>query len=147
MDQVENALEEGKTMKVIIMGCGRVGSRLARLLDGEGHQVIVIDLNAGSFRRLGDGFRGTTVLGTGIDEEVLSRAGIQGADVFVATTEGDNRNLMAAQVAQKVYKVPRVMARTYDVGRSEVFASLGIKTFCPTLLGASILHEMIQEKA
>lgn len=77
---MENALEEGKTMKVIIMGCGRVGSRLARLLDGEGHQVIVIDLNAGSFRRLGDGFRGTTVLGTGIDEEVLSRAGVQGAD-------------------------------------------------------------------
>ena len=133
-------------MKVVIMGCGRVGSRLARILDGEGNDVTVIDLNSRSFRRLGDGFRGTTVLGTGIDEEVLERAGVKDADVFVATTEGDNRNLMAAQVAQKVFNVPTAIARTYDPGRSEIFEKLGLKTYCPTLVGARLLHEMILEK-
>ncbi|MGI5835843.1 MAG: NAD-binding protein [Chloroflexota bacterium] len=130
-------------MKIIIMGCGRVGSRLANLLDSEGHDVTVVDLKARSFRRLRDGFKGRTVLGTGIDEDVLKEAGADDADVFVATTEGDNRNIMAAQVAQKVFDVPMVVARTYDVGRSEVFEKLGIKTYCPTLVGAQILHEMI----
>ncbi len=133
-------------MKVLIMGCGRVGSRLARLLVGEGHDVTVIDTSPRSFRRLGDGFRGKTVLGTGIDEDVLRQAGADDADVFVATTEGDNRNIMAAQVAQKVFDVPMVVARVYDPGRSEVFDKLGIRTYCPTLEGARSLHEMILEK-
>lgn len=82
-------------------------------------------------------------MGTGIDEDVLIRGGIENADVFVATTEGDNRNIMAAQVAQKVFNVPTVIARMYDVGRSEVFEKLGVKTYCPTLAGARLLHEMI----
>lgn len=134
------------TVKVIIMGCGRVGSRLANTLDTEGHEVTVVDLNSRSFRRLKEGFGGRTVLGTGIDEDVLRQAGADTADAFIATTEGDNRNLMAAQVAQKVFNVPTVIARTYDVGRSEVFEKLGIKTYCPTLVGARILHEMILGK-
>lgn len=133
-------------MKIIIMGCGRVGSRLANLLDAEGHDVVVVDLKTRAFRRLRDGFRGRTVLGTGIDEDILRGAGAEDADVLVATTEGDNRNIMAAQVAQKVFDVPMVIARTYDVGRSEVFEKLGIKTYCPTLVGAQILHEMILGK-
>lgn len=130
-------------MRIVLMGCGRVGSRLASMLDSEGHEVTVIDTNSRAFRRLPQSFKGTTVLGTGIDEDVLIRGGIENADVFVATTEGDNRNIMAAQVAQKVFNVPTVIARMYDVGRSEVFEKLGVKTYCPTLAGARLLHEMI----
>ncbi len=133
-------------MKVIVMGCGRVGSRLANVLDSEGHEVTVVDRNTSSFRRLREGFGGTTVVGTGIDEDVLKRAGIEDADVFVATTEGDNRNLMSAQIAQKVFNVPMVIARTYDPGRSEIYEKLGLKTYCPTLVGARMLHEMILGK-
>jgi len=123
-----------------------VGSRLANVLDSEGHEVTVVDRNQQSFRRLREDFGGRTVLGTGIDEDVLVRAGIEGADVFVATTEGDNRNLMAAQLAQKVFDVPTVIARTYDPGRSEIYEKLGLKTYCPTLVGARLLHEMILGK-
>jgi trk system potassium uptake protein TrkA len=133
-------------MKIIVMGCGRVGSRLANVLDSEGHEVTVVDRNQQSFRRLREDFGGRTVLGTGIDEDVLVRAGVEGADVFVATTEGDNRNLMAAQLAQKVFDVPTVIARTYDPGRSEIYEKLGLKTYCPTLVGARLLHEMILGK-
>ncbi len=133
-------------MRVIIMGCGRVGSRLATMLDSEGHEVTVVDTNARSFRRLPSSFKGATILGTGIDNDVLLKAGIEKADVFVATTEGDNRNVMAAQVAQKIFNVPTVIARMYDVGRAEIFAKLGIKTYCPTLAGARLLHEMVQGK-
>ena len=133
-------------MNIIIMGCGRVGSRLATMLDSEGHDVTVVDNNARSFRRLPSSFNGATVLGTGIDSDVLIKAGVEKADVFVATTEGDNRNVMAAQVAQKVFNVPTVIARMYDVGRAEIFSKLGVKTYCPTLVGARLLHEMIQGK-
>ena len=141
-----NARREEEGMKIIVMGCGRVGGRLANMLDSEGHEVTVIDRNAASFRRLREGFSGTTVLGTGIDEDVLRRAGAEEADVFVATTEGDNRNLMSAQIAQKVFNVPTVIARTYDPGRSEIYEKLGLKTYCPTLVGARLLHEMILGK-
>ncbi len=133
-------------MKIIIMGCGRVGSRLANVLDSEGHEVTVVDLNARSFRRLRQDFGGNTVLGTGIDEDVLRRAGVEQADVFVATTEGDNRNIMSAQIAQKVFNVPTVIARTYDPGRADIYEKLGLKTYCPTLVGARLLHEMILGK-
>ncbi|HEX9016323.1 MAG TPA: NAD-binding protein, partial [Chloroflexota bacterium] len=92
-------------MNIIIMGCGRVGSRLATMLDSEGHDVTVIDTSARSFRRLPASFKGATVLGTGIDSDVLVKAGVERADVFVATTEGDNRNVMAAQVALKMFNV------------------------------------------
>ncbi len=138
--------EVDSEMKVIIMGCGRVGSRLATMLDNEGHDVTVVDTQARSFRRLPSSFKGTTILGTGIDTDVLAKAGADKADVFVATTEGDNRNVMAAQVAQKVFNVPTVIARMYDVGRAEVFAKLGIKTYSPTLAGARLLYEMIEGK-
>jgi trk system potassium uptake protein len=139
-----NGIQEVEsTMKIVLMGCGRVGSRLATMLDSEGHEVTVIDTNSRAFRRLPQSYKGTTVLGTGIDEDVLIRGGIEKADVFVATTEGDNRNIMAAQVAQKVFNVPTVIARMYDVGRAEIFEKLGVKTYCPTLAGARLLHEMI----
>ncbi|CAA9581191.1 MAG: TrkA-like protein, partial [uncultured Thermomicrobiales bacterium] len=96
-------------MKVVIVGCGRVGSRLATQLDREGHTVNVVDTDQGSFSRLPEDFGGATVLGTGIDEDVLRSAGIEDADAFVAVTEGDNRNIMAAQVAREVFGVPKVV--------------------------------------
>src|SRR5262245_17069527 len=98
---------EETLMKIVIMGCGRVGARLALLFEREGHDVSVIDLYADSFARLGANFRGTTVAGTGIDEDVLKAAGIQQADIFLAVTQQDNANIMAAQIAKLMFQVPR----------------------------------------
>jgi trk system potassium uptake protein TrkA len=86
-------------MKVVIVGCGRVGSTLAENLDAEGHEVIIFDTQTAAFDRLPEGFKGSAVRGDGTDEEVLRRAGAEGADIFLSLTEGDNRNVMAAQVA------------------------------------------------
>ena len=121
-------------MKIVIMGCGRVGSRLAALLDREGHIVSVIDTNPRQFKRLGEGFSGNTVIGTGIDEDVLRAAGIEGADAFVAVTEGDNRNIMASQVAKEVFGVPEIITRIYDPVRNKIYRSLGLDTVCPTII-------------
>ncbi|MEZ4505842.1 MAG: NAD-binding protein [Thermomicrobiales bacterium] len=94
-------------MKVVIMGCGRVGARVASVLDHNGHKVTVIDVNSRAFRRLPDEFNGRTLIGTGIDEDVLKRAGISEATAFIAVTNGDNRNIMAAQVAKNIFSCPR----------------------------------------
>ena len=120
-------------MKVVIMGCGRVGSRLAARLDREGHIGNVVDTDQGSFSRLPEDFGGAIVLGTGIDEDVLRSAGIEDADAFVAVTEGDNRNIMAAQVAREVFGVPEVVTRIYDPVREEIYRGLGLDTICPTV--------------
>jgi trk system potassium uptake protein TrkA len=130
-------------MNVIIMGCGRVGSYLATRLDREGHQVTVIDLTASAFRRLPEEFRGQTVVGTGIDEQVLRLAGIAEADAFVAVTQGDNRNIMAAQVAREIFNVREVIARIYDPIREEVYRGLGLGTICPTRLISDMAHELL----
>lgn len=128
-------------MFVIIMGCGRVGARLARMLVQADHEVTVLDTNAGAFSRLGADFGGTTMLGNGIDQEVLQRAGIERADAFVAATQGDNRNIMASQVAQHVFGVKRVVTRVYDPLRSDTFAALGLRAISPTVLGANKFYE------
>lgn len=128
-------------MNVVIMGCGRVGSRLAGWLDREGHNVGIIDTNQAQFTRLGEHFGGTTVIGTGIDDDVLRAAGIERADAFVAVTEGDNRNIMAAQVARAVFGVPRVLARVYDPVRDEIFRGLGLDTICPTAIIARVFRD------
>ncbi len=130
-------------MNVIIMGCGRVGSYLATRLDREGHQVTVIDLTATAFRRLPEEFTGQTVVGTGIDEQVLRMAGIASADAFVAVTQGDNRNIMAAQVAREIFGVRDVIARIYDPIREEVYRGLGLGTICPTRLISDMAHERL----
>ncbi len=130
-------------MNVIIMGCGRVGSYLATRLDREGHQVTVIDLTATAFRRLPEEFKGQTVVGTGIDEQVLRMAGIASADAFVAVTQGDNRNIMAAQVAREIFGVRDVIARIYDPIREEVYRGLGLGTICPTRLISDMVHERL----
>jgi len=128
-------------VNVVIVGCGRVGSTLARRLAEEGHRVAVVDENVSAFGRLGEDFQGQMVVGSGIDEEVLRRAGIEQADCFASVTNGDNRNIMAAQIAQQVFKVHRVITRIYDPIRAEVYRELGLETICPTTIGASLLHE------
>jgi trk system potassium uptake protein TrkA len=131
-------------MKVVIMGCGRVGAQLASLLDNEGHQVMVLDLDAYSFRRLPRSFRGTALLGNGIDEEALKRAGIQEANAFFALTQGDNRNIMASQIAKHIFKVPRVICRIYDPLRKETYVSLGLEAISPTTIMADVLKKELE---
>jgi trk system potassium uptake protein TrkA len=128
-------------MFVIIMGCGRVGARLARMLVASGHDVAIMDVNANAFSRLGSDFTGTTLLGNGIDQEVLRRAGIERADAFVAATQGDNRNIMASEIAKHVFGVKTVVTRIYDPLRADTFTSLGLRTISPTLLGANRFYE------
>jgi trk system potassium uptake protein TrkA len=128
-------------MRAVIMGCGRVGSTLALLLDAEGHEVSVVDMDSGAFRRLGEHFGGRTISGIGINADVLREAGIEGASTFIAVTNGDNSNIMASQIAKVRFKVPRVMARIYDPLRAEVYREVGIETLCITVLGAGILYD------
>jgi trk system potassium uptake protein TrkA len=131
-------------MKVVVMGCGRVGARVASILDHNGHDVIVIDTNPAAFRRLANEFSGETIIGTAIDEDVLRSAGIEDASAFIALTNGDNRNIMAAQVAQKIFHVPEVIARIYDPVREDTYRRLGITTVCPTtMVSAQIMDYVI----
>jgi len=133
-------------MKAVIMGCGRVGAQLADMLDAEGHEVTVLDIDALSFKRLSSTFGGTALIGNGIDQEALKRAGIERADVFVAVTQGDNRNIMAAQVAKHIFNVPRVICRIYDPLRQEVYEMLGIEALSPTTVFAQLLKDKIEGK-
>jgi len=130
-------------MQVIIMGCGRVGSQLANMLSIEGHRTVVIDRDPKSFNRLGKSFRGKTVTGFGYDKDVLEKSGIEDADAFAAVTQGDNRNIVAALVAKREYKVPIVIARIYDPVRAIVYNKLGIATISPTRWGANKIKELI----
>lgn len=131
-------------MKVVIMGCGRVGARIATILDHNGHDVTVVDTDSRAFRRLSNDFKGDTVIGTGIDEDVLRMAGIERAKAFVAVTNGDNRNIMAAQVARLMFKVPEVVCRIYDPVREDAYRRLGLTTVCPTTtISAQILDHVI----
>ena len=130
-------------VKVVIVGCGRVGSRLALKLTEEGHEVTVIDQSSTSFTRLGDNFAGNALLGNGIDEDMLKRAGIEEADAFCALTNGDNRNIMSAEMAQKVFNVPKVVCRIYDPIRYEVYKEMGLGVICPTIMGTDTVHEIL----
>ena len=130
-------------MKIVIMGCGRVGTRLAQLFDEEGHDVAIVDLHTESFARLGPNFHGTTMAGTGIDEDVLKSVGIEHADLFLAVTNRDNSNIMAAQIAKMTFRVPRVIARIYEPDREETFHQLNLETICPTTLISNRIYEAV----
>jgi trk system potassium uptake protein TrkA len=138
-------------VKILIVGCGRVGSRLAQELDRDGHDVTIVDSNPGAFNRFasmgvfGESFRGSFVVGDGTEADLLHRAGIEDADCFVAVTQGDNRNIMAAQIAQNVFRVPKVVCRIYDPIRDEVYRKLGLSVFCPTTEGAATVRRMIED--
>lgn len=110
------------------MGCGRVGSTLARSLEDRNHTVSIIDSEPDSFRRLGPSFNGDKITGFGFDQEVLEKAGIARADAFAAVSSGDNSNIIAARVARETFGIDQVVARIYDPGRAEVYQRLGITT-------------------
>lgn len=126
------------------MGCGRVGGRLAELLESDGHSVTILDTDAYSFRRLPPNFKGTALVGNGLDQEVLKRAGIETADAFVVVTQGDNRNVMSAQIAKHIFKVPKVICRIYDPLRQELYSTLGLETLSPTTIFAQMLREKLE---
>lgn len=130
-------------MKAVIMGCGRVGARVAGLLDHTGNDVTVIDTDSRAFRRLPAGFGGETIIGTGIDEDILRKAGIEDADAFIAVTNGDNRNIMAAQVARLIFNVPEVVCRIYDPVREDTYRRLGLTTVCPTTTISAIVLDHV----
>ena len=131
-------------MKVIIMGCSRTGAQLGRLLDADGHSVTILDRESYSFRRLPPDFGGTALIGNGLHEESLKKAGIEEADVFIALTQGDNRNVMSCQIAKHVFNVPRVICRIYDPLRQELYNTLGLETLSPTTIFAQLLKEKLE---
>ena len=121
-------------MKIVIVGCGRVGAAAAETWDAAGHDVIVLDIETRAFERLSSSFRGAAIRGDGTDEDVLRRAGAEGADILLALTEGDNRNVMSAQVATEALSIGRVVAKINDPLRAAAYAELGIGTLCRTVL-------------
>ena len=134
-------------MKIVIVGCGRVGASTAELWDAGGHEVIVLDVSTRAFERLPSSFRGSAIRGDGTDEDVLRRAGAEGASVLLALTEGDNRNVMAAQLAVEVLEIPRVVAKINDPLRAAAYAELGIATVCRSGLIVDAMNAYLGEPA
>jgi trk system potassium uptake protein TrkA len=126
-------------MKAVIVGCGRVGAVLAETLDAAGYEVLILDTQTRAFDRLPSSFRGSAIRGDGTDEDVLRRAGAEDADVFLALTEGDNRNTMAGQLAVEVLGARKVIAKINDPVRADAYASLGVGTLCRTNLMADAI--------
>ncbi|MDD5669483.1 MAG: TrkA family potassium uptake protein [Candidatus Omnitrophica bacterium] len=132
-------------MLVIIVGCGRVGAEVAKLLSNEGHDVVVIDKQQAALERLGNTFNGISLVGSGFDLELLKQVNIEKADVFCSVTNGDNTNLVAAQIAKKIFNVPKVIARVYDPQRAHIYAALGLDVISGTMLFAAMLRDKIVE--
>lgn len=130
-------------MKVVIGGCGRVGAQLATKLSFERHDVVVIDKNARSFQRLGKSFSGTTVRGLVFDKDVLTKAGLDRADAYVAVTSGDNSNVVSATIAREIYRTPKVIARIFDPRRAEIYRRLGIQTVSSVTWAANEITSLI----
>jgi trk system potassium uptake protein TrkA len=130
-------------MQVIIMGCGRVGEQLARLMSEDGHDVAVIDYDATALARLGPDFKGRRIKGIGFDQDVLLRAGIEDADGFAAMSSSDNANVVAARIARTIFQVPRVVARLFEPERAEVYRRLGLVTISSTTWGAERTRELL----
>ena len=134
-------------MRVVVMGCGRVGASLADALSRIGHEVAIIDRDATAFNRLSPEFTGERVLGMGFDREVLLRAGIERADALAAVSSGDNSNIIAARVARETFGVDNVVARIYDPRRAEIYQRLGIPTVATVAwTAAETLHRMLPER-
>lgn len=130
-------------MKVIVMGCGRVGEQVSLIMANEGHEVSVIDYDADALDRLGENFKGQKVKGVGFDKDVLIEAGIEDADAFAATSSSDTANIIAARIARNVYRVPRVVARLFDPRKAEIYQRLGLMTISSTTWGAERIHELL----
>jgi len=134
-------------MKIIIVGCGRIGSKLAHDLSLSGHRVTVIDPNPSAFDRLGPGFKGEKITGVGFDREVLLRAGIERADGFAAVTPSDEANVTVARLARQVFKVPKVVARVYEPGKAKIYRRLGLQTISPSELGCDRLADLLSSSS
>jgi trk system potassium uptake protein TrkA len=139
--------EKSDGRKVIILGCGRVGAELAKLLDQDGHDVTIVDPSVEAFRRLAPGFQGTIMAGDGLDEETLRRAGVDGADAVISLMDGDNHNIMASQIAKHVHNVPTVISQIKDPLRGEAYDALGIESISPTIVGADKIREVMAAPA
>ena len=131
-------------MRIVIMGCGRVGATLASELSREGNDVTVLDTDPSAFRFLADDFSGTKIVGNGIDIDVLKKIHLEKADAFVSATRGDNRNVMAAQIAKHIYGVPVVASRVFDPLREEMYRNMGLRTINPTRVQAKRLKRVIE---
>ena len=132
-------------MNIMIVGCGRVGSQLAVLLSQEGHNVTIIDKSSDSFKKLGGIFNGVTAVGNAFDEKLLRELKIEKQDAFVSVTSGDNTNLMASQIARKMFKVPRVIARVYDPGKADIYKKFDLDIISGTVLVAAMIRDKIIE--
>ena len=132
-------------MNIIIMGCGRVGAELSRLLDADGHKVTILDSDPASFEKLPVDFKGIALLESATDEEGLERANIREADAFVAVTREDDKNAMAGQIAKRIFDVPRVICRIYDPLREEFYESLGLEGISPTVVFAKLLKDKLEK--
>jgi len=132
-------------MKVVILGCSLVGSLLANQLMAKGDEVSVVDQNPNSFKRLDKEFMGKTILGIGMDEEALKSAGIEKAEAFIAVTNEDNTNLMAAQLVREKFKTPKILLRVYDSKRAQAFRELGLNIICPTIDSAEKIKSLLLE--
>ncbi len=132
-------------MKVVIVGCGRVGAQLATMLAAENYDVTILDINPHSLSKLVPTFQGTALLGDGTDEDSLRKAGIEGAEAFIALTGEDNHNIMAAQIAKHIFKIPRVICRIYDSQRGEIYQDLGLETVSPTITFVQSFKDKLQQ--
>ena len=141
-------MQANQPKRVCIMGCGRVGATLAERYFSEGHDVRVIDTNEDAFLRLSEGpLRDLATLGNGTEPSTLEKAGIADADIFIAVTNGDNRNIMAAQIAQRHFGVKQVICRIYDPMRHETYKHLAVDSICPTLMGAEEIYQVLNAGA
>lgn len=134
-------------MRIVIMGSGRTGALLATMLVDANHDVSIIDYDDRAFSRLPEDFSGETILGNALEQDVLRRAGIESADVFVAATSGDNRNVMASELALHAFNVGRVVARIKDPNRAKIYSEMGLQVDCRTMQGAQLLLDMVDGAA
>lgn len=132
-------------MNILVVGCGKVGSRLAIALSKEGHDVSVVEKDEANMELLGDEFVGFKTIGIPIDLDLLKEAGIESCDAVAAVSQDDNVNIMVSQVASQIFKVPRVLARIYDPKREDVFSHFGLHTVCPTNLTVSAVRSALTE--
>lgn len=130
-------------MKIIIIGCGRIGSGLAQTLSLQRHAVTVVDKDPAAFERLGPAFKGRTVPGIGFDRDVLLQAGIERTDALAAVTASDEANVVAARLASQIFRVPRVVARLYDPRKAEIYRRLGLQTISPVTWGIHRIAELL----
>ncbi|QNU68354.1 TrkA family potassium uptake protein [Ruminiclostridium herbifermentans] len=131
-------------MQVVVIGCGKVGSKFAHMLSEEGNDVAIVSNDSESFKNLSPDFDGIKVTGVPIDQDILKMAGIETADVLVAVTEDDNINIMVCQVAKEIFKVPKVIARIYNPAREHIFHEFGLETICPTDITVNVMRASME---